>query len=63
MFKKIISILLISVMACCFVCSCASDQTSGEDDLIVVGVSQVGAESDWRIANIASWRSYLLCKG
>ena len=57
MIKKIISILLISVIACCFVCSCASDQTSGEDDLIVVGVSQVGAESDWRIANTESTKA------
>ena len=54
MYKKILSILLILVLACCMICSCSGDAASGEDDLIVVGVSQVGAESDWRIANTES---------
>ena len=28
-----------------------------EEDLIVVGISQVGAESDWRVANSESMKS------
>lgn len=31
-----------------------------EDDLIVVGISQVGAESDWRVANSESMKSVFL---
>ena len=54
MLKKIVSVLLTAVLGCCLVCSCNADQTAGEDNLIVVGVSQVGAESDWRIANTES---------
>ena len=54
MLKKIVSVLLTAVLGCCLVCSCNTDQTAGEDNLIVVGVSQVGAESDWRIANTES---------
>lgn len=35
-------------------CVSAGADTSGSKDLIVVGFSQVGAESDWRLANTAS---------
>ncbi|SHF65748.1 simple sugar transport system substrate-binding protein, partial [Lactonifactor longoviformis DSM 17459] len=31
--------------------------TKGDDDLIVVGYAQVGAESDWRTANTESFKS------
>ena len=34
-------------------------QTEETDDLIVVGLSQLGSESDWRIANTESYRSTL----
>lgn len=54
MFKKIVSVLLTAALSCFLACSCNSEQTAGEDNLIVVGVSQVGAESDWRIANTES---------
>jgi len=54
MLKKIVSVLLTAVLGCCLVCSCNNEQQTGEDELIVVGVSQVGAESDWRIANTES---------
>ncbi|MCX4371857.1 MAG: LacI family transcriptional regulator, partial [Dysosmobacter sp.] len=30
---------------------------SAEEDLIVVGMSQVGAESDWRVANSESMKA------
>ena len=32
-------------------------QTENQEDLIVVGFSQVGAESDWRVANTESMRT------
>ena len=35
----------------------ASDAKAGDDDLIVVGYAQVGAESDWRTANTESFKS------
>ncbi len=57
MMRKIISLLVLTLLACCIICSCSSDASSGDDDLIVVGVSQVGAESDWRIANTESTKA------
>ncbi len=36
-----------------------SEQAEGETDLIVVGFSQVGAESNWRVANTESLRNAL----
>lgn len=39
-------------------CGCnKSNNQSQEDDLIVIGISQVGAESDWRVANSESMKS------
>lgn len=39
-------------------CGCAREEPEPvEDDLIVVGISQVGAESDWRVANSESMKS------
>lgn len=37
--------------------STGKDVSSGDDDLIVVGFSQVGAESDWRTANTKSFQT------
>lgn len=56
--KRIIIFLLTVVLL--LTCGCAGPAGDGEDwedwedDLIVVGVSQVGAESDWRVANSES---------
>ena len=37
---------------------CAAEETEPtEEDLIVVGISQVGAESDWRVANSESLKA------
>ncbi len=50
-FIRLLSCLLIL----CFAAGCSiSDNAPEEDDLIVVGFSQLGSESDWRIANTAS---------
>jgi len=50
-FIRLLSCLLIL----CFTAGCAiSDSTPEEEDLIVVGFSQLGSESDWRIANTGS---------
>ena len=40
-------------------CGCAGDDTAppAGDDLIVIGISQVGAESDWRVANSESMKA------
>ncbi|NLC39379.1 MAG: substrate-binding domain-containing protein [Clostridiaceae bacterium] len=46
-----------------FLCACAGDKytvsSTPEDNLIVVGFSQVGAESEWRVANTESIKSTL----
>jgi len=59
--KRIFVLLLICVMAMAFVsCDRKSQEpesvSSDNGDLIVVGFSQVGAESDWRLANTKSMR-------
>ena len=57
--KKLILILTAALMLILCACSTVSqEQTeSAEDELIVVGIIQVGAESDWRIANTESMKS------
>lgn len=63
--KRILAIFVAAAMSCSLVaCGTSGDgdtSTAGttskantSDDLIVVGFSQVGAESDWRTANTAS---------
>lgn len=65
--KKIMAMFLATVMACSLAAcgtdggtstastgSSSSTSTANSDDLIVVGFSQVGAESDWRMANTTS---------
>lgn len=51
--------LLAAILALCLILSsCASKQEdSGEEELTVVGISQVGAESDWRVANSESMKA------
>lgn len=38
-------------------CGTVEPETTVEEDLIVVGISQVGAESDWRVANSESMKA------
>lgn len=50
------------ILLCLLLTACGAQNISrnaGEDDLIVVGFSQVGAESDWRNANTRSMLSAL----
>lgn len=54
--RSIAAILLLSLL----LTGCAGTQPSAEppqEDLIVVGISQVGAESDWRVANSESMKA------
>ncbi|MCD8143255.1 MAG: ABC transporter substrate-binding protein [Clostridiales bacterium] len=46
--------LLLSLWGCAGQPGSAEDTEETEEDLIVVGVCQVGAESDWRVANSES---------
>lgn len=53
MIRKIIAALL----AAALLCGCAQEQPQSEEEaLTVVGISQVGAESDWRVANSESMK-------
>ena len=53
--KKLILALLVLPL---LLCGCArEDRTQLEENLIVVGLSQVGAESDWRVANSESMKA------
>lgn len=57
--KKILALVLASILALSLV-ACGGTKTdtpaADGDDLIVVGFSQVGAESDWRTANTTSMK-------
>lgn len=54
--KKIIAVLL--AFGILFVSGCAQEPPEQtEEDLVVVGISQVGAESDWRVANSESMKA------
>ncbi len=59
--RKFLILLFCSLTVFC--CSCAKEEQplsgTGEDDTIVVGLSQVGAESEWRVANTESMKSTL----
>jgi simple sugar transport system substrate-binding protein len=61
--KKLVTVLLACLMVLSLVgCNSDSKETAnesggGEDDLIIVGYAQVGAESDWRTANTVSFQS------
>lgn len=53
--KRLIALMLIFGL---LLCGCGKEEPDvTEKDLIVVGISQVGAESDWRIANSESMKS------
>lgn len=64
--KRVVSILLCVAMTAAMVAGCGSSSDSGSsdsgsesgggDDVITVGFSQVGAESDWRTANSESMK-------
>ena len=52
--KRLSAIIL---ALCLMLSACAAKQEdSGEENLTVVGISQVGAESDWRVANSESMK-------
>ena len=47
--------LILIALTLLLLAGCAAEETEPtEEDLIVVGISQVGAESDWRVANSES---------
>ncbi len=52
--KRIISVLCALLMLCAVTGCGVADSAADESDLIVVGFSQLGAESDWRMANTRS---------
>lgn len=56
--KRLLATLLAACMALS-ICACGGKQNTntGGSDLITVGFSQVGAESDWRTANSASMKA------
>ena len=64
--KRVVGLLLCAAMAATMVVGCGSggaetastggDESSGGDDVITIGFSQVGAESDWRTANSESMK-------
>ena len=53
--KKVLSVALSAAMVASL--PAAMNVQAAEDDLIVVGYAQVGAESDWRTANTESFKS------
>lgn len=53
--KRLLSLVLILMLLTG--CAGAEPEQPEEEDLIVVGISQVGAESDWRVANSESMKS------
>mgnify|MGYP000878056945 FL=1 len=60
--KKLLAVIL--CLATVFFCGCSGEDPhslpgSAEDNLIVVGFSQVGAESEWRVANTENIKSVL----
>ena len=66
--RKVLAVLLCAAMTAALAVGCggskgsdssdkSSDSPSSSDDVITVGFSQVGAESDWRTANSESMKS------
>ena len=66
--RKVLAVLLCATMTAALAAGCggskgsdssdkSSDSSSSSDDVITVGFSQVGAESDWRTANTESMKS------
>lgn len=56
LFSLICLFIALSLLCGCGVAPVAAEQ-GGEEELIVVGIIQVGAESDWRIANTESMKA------
>ena len=65
--RKVLAVLLCAAMTAALAVGCggskgsdssdkSSDSSSSSDDVITVGFSQVGAESDWRTANSQSMK-------
>ncbi len=54
---KMAALLTVLVYTVCMLAGCAKQEVTEKDDLIVIGMSQVGAESDWRQADTASMKS------
>ncbi len=51
-------LLVVFAAVLLFLCGCGKTEPEiMEEDLIVVGISQVGAESDWRVANSESMKN------
>ena len=59
--KTVLLLLLFSIALVLAGCAgfSASRENDYDDSLVVVGFSQVGSESDWRLANTASMVSAL----
>ena len=56
--KRKIACLLTAIIYSVFILTgCAGKETVEKDDLTVIGMSQVGAESDWRQADTASMKA------
>jgi len=59
--KRLLALFLVSGIIFCSGCAKEEQYTAGnpEDNLIVVGFSQVGAESEWRVANTENIKATL----
>jgi len=61
--RKLLAVLFLMILILIFICGCTKEDNPAfenpEDNLIVVGFSQVGAESEWRVANTESIKSAL----
>ena len=54
---KLAALLTVLLYTVFITCGCANQETAEKDDRIVIGMSQVGAESDWRQADTASMKA------
>ena len=54
--KRILSLMLSALFLLC-ACSGQDPPAPSENELIVIGISQIGAESDWRVANSESMKA------
>lgn len=54
---KLAALLTVLLYTFFATCGCTKPETAEKDDRIVIGMSQVGAESDWRQADTASMKA------
>ena len=54
---KLAALLTVLLYTVFITCGCSKQETAEKDDRIVIGMSQVGAESDWRQADTASMKA------